>query len=169
MFLWPSGFRTCRMSFVLWYSIVAFQRRKVWNVIHASRGFLVLAAKSFLLLSKILAVVLRHVPPNTFVLVFGSAVNRSINLAETLTIRGLLCFSGLIHIVFFGCRFRFILSVKLLSILRLFLWVAAGASPTCAIRRTFKNAEKRVTSCEIEFTDKTLEHVRQGKLEGAYE
>ena len=27
-------------------------------------------------------------------------------------------------------------------------------------RRTFKNAEKRVTSCEIEFTDKTIEYIR---------
>lgn len=36
------------MSLVLWYSTVAFQCRKVWKVIHNSRGLFSFAAKRFL-------------------------------------------------------------------------------------------------------------------------
>ena len=54
---------------------------------------------SFLLLSKILAVVLRFVSPNPLLQVFGSEVSRSMSLVEILIMRGRLCFSGLILIV----------------------------------------------------------------------
>jgi len=37
--LCPSKFFTCTMSLVLWYSIVAFQCLKVWNVILCILGF----------------------------------------------------------------------------------------------------------------------------------
>lgn len=44
--LCPSMVLTCIMSFVLWYSVVAFQCRKVWNVIFVSLGLLSLWARS---------------------------------------------------------------------------------------------------------------------------
>lgn len=44
MLLCPSSCFTWIMSFVLWYSVVAFQCRKVWKVILFSRGFFSLVA-----------------------------------------------------------------------------------------------------------------------------
>jgi len=99
MFLWPSSFITCTMSLVLWYSIVPFQWRNVWNVICRGRGFLVRPGILFLLFSNILAVVLNCVPTKTLLDLFGRAVCLSISLLETLVILGLPCFSGLILIV----------------------------------------------------------------------
>jgi len=37
--LWPRSCFTYRISLVLWYSVVAFQWRSVWNVICSSLGF----------------------------------------------------------------------------------------------------------------------------------
>jgi len=39
MFLCPKKYLTCMMSLVLWYSIVAFQCRKVWKDIFSILGF----------------------------------------------------------------------------------------------------------------------------------
>ena len=44
MFLCPKTYFTCIMSFVMWYSIVAFQCRKVWKCICFSLGLLSLVA-----------------------------------------------------------------------------------------------------------------------------
>jgi len=47
MLLCPSSRMTWIMSLVLWYSIVPFQWRKVWNVIFLSLGLFSLAAILF--------------------------------------------------------------------------------------------------------------------------
>jgi len=46
MFLWPSNRITWRMSLVLWYSMVAFQWRKVCA--RATRNLIVMVVKSLI-------------------------------------------------------------------------------------------------------------------------
>ena len=53
MSLCPRIDATCRMSLVLWYSVVPFQCRKVWKVILCSLGFAILVAVRFRIASKI--------------------------------------------------------------------------------------------------------------------
>lgn len=90
---------TWSMSFVRWYSMVAFQWRSVWKVILFRRGFLLLSAAIFLLRSKRRIVVFRLVPPKTYFEVFGKSSRRSFRRWEILSILGLLCFSGVIRTV----------------------------------------------------------------------
>ncbi len=52
MSLCPKIEATCRMSLVLWYSVVPFQCRKVWKVILCSLRFTILIAVRFRICSK---------------------------------------------------------------------------------------------------------------------
>jgi hypothetical protein len=71
-------------------------------VIFRSLGFLPVEAAIRLLRSKSLIVVFRFVPPKTYFEVLGKSASRSVSLWLILSIRGLLCFSGVIRTVLFS-------------------------------------------------------------------
>lgn len=100
------------MSLVLWYSIVAFQWRKVWNEILTNRGFLVFSAIFLLWIVKFVLMQWTQ-PLNTLSLFYGKVLSMAISVSEILTIRELLCFSGsLIDTVLFSKSRSFHLSLN---------------------------------------------------------
>jgi len=98
--LCPSVCMTCRMSLVLWYSIVAFQWRNVWKWICGSLGFWSFLVRVALCLAKSLLWVLRCLLNIRLegLLAFSDRSCES-SLVESLKIRGLLPFSGVMRIV----------------------------------------------------------------------
>jgi len=98
MLLWPRSCFTYRMSFVLWYSMVAFQWRRVWKVMQFMRGFCSLLAILFRCLRKLLPRCLRD-PANTSCDVLGNALSIAINSAEIFRTLGSLPFSGVTDMV----------------------------------------------------------------------
>lgn len=93
MFLCPSTVFTCMMSFVLWYSVVPFQCRKVWKWICLSLGLLSLVAVFLRSSSKLV------LSPcvwlwNTVLSVFGRLLSMAVNLVLIGRIRALLPFSA---------------------------------------------------------------------------
>jgi len=99
MFLCPKTCLTCMMSLVLWYSIVPFQCRNVWNDILWIRGFWSFWAVAFRCASN---EVLN--PPMFFAnipcLVCGSWFSMFRSLSDTGSILGLLFFDGVMLRVF---------------------------------------------------------------------
>lgn len=97
MFLCPSVICTCTMSFVVWYSIVPFQCRKVWNVIFRILGLLSLTARAFrCVVNSVLIVSLRGLNNVSYFVrgSFGRFTSIVISLSLIGKIRALLPFSG---------------------------------------------------------------------------
>ena len=90
---------TWRTSLVLWYSIVAFQWRSVWNVICCSLGLPNLWAKRLRCRVYVLRRWLSLLDPNKVEWSLGSRFIMLMRRLPSLKIRGLLCFSGVTLIV----------------------------------------------------------------------
>ena len=99
MFLCPSRFCTCMMSLVWWYSIVAFQCRRVWNVMFSIRGFCSFCEASFLCCVKTF-LRLSMSGWNMVCLSFGIWFIMSMSLLDILSMRGLLPLVGVMLSVF---------------------------------------------------------------------
>lgn len=82
------------MSLVLWYSMVAFQCRNVWNVMRSSLGFPNLWAVLWRCLWYVLRRLFRFLKENMRSWLRGSLLSIAMRRLESLKIRGLLCFSG---------------------------------------------------------------------------
>ena len=98
MFLCPSICMTWRMSLVLWYSMVAFQCLKVWKWIWSNLGFWSFRLKLALCFWNRRLWVLTCLQ-NILSEFFFNAISRLSSLFESLKIRGLPPFSGVIRTV----------------------------------------------------------------------
>ena len=94
MFLWPNSLFTCRISLVLWYSIVAFQWRSVWNDISKILGLLSLWAILFLWIWKLHRWLANRPLPKILSDSLERAFSIPTSLVLTLITLGFPCFSG---------------------------------------------------------------------------
>ena len=100
MFLCPSMFFTWMMSLVLWYSIVAFQCRKVWKDIFCILGFCSFWAVAFRCVSNDVLSPFMSVVRILFSLLCGSLFTMLRSLSDMRSSRGLLSFDGVMLSVF---------------------------------------------------------------------
>lgn len=85
------------MSFVRWYSVVAFQCLKEWKVILSNRGFCNFLVNLFLWFLKLIPWAILLVFSKTLMFLWGRAFSIVMSFLLTLNYLGVPCFSG-VHV-----------------------------------------------------------------------